>query len=135
MAAPAWTVAGAACAQSKDDRAKTDIPELTSVTPPPYRGDSPYALAALRGVCNDIANASDGSQEATLNGGCFKIGRLIGAGEFSFDAVANVIAAALQHEVLPRAAWEAAQIEAKVKRAVDQGVRRPWTRTWLDDDW
>jgi hypothetical protein len=81
MDAPAWSVAGTVCA---NNRAKTDIVELTPMTPPHYRGDSPYALAALRGVCNDIANASDGSQESTLNGGCFKTGRLIGAGELSW---------------------------------------------------
>ena len=135
MPAPGWTVAGAACAQSKDDRTKTDIPELTPTTPPPYRGDSPYGLAALRGVCIDIANAPDGSQETTLNGGCFKIGRLIGAGELSFNAVADVIAAALSMPSYRDPPWEAAQIEAKVKRAVDHGVCRPWTRTWLDDGW
>jgi putative DNA primase/helicase len=106
-------------------------PRTSSCSPAPpetlvYRGDTPYALATLKRVCLNIRNAPDGLQETTLNGACFKIGTLIGAGQLSAASVQQLLDAALampSHRYPP---WDPTKLQTKVIGAVEQGMQRPF---------
>jgi hypothetical protein len=127
MTAPAWlpTADGAQNAHFSTYAAKA-VQALVRVPEPGYRGDSPYGLATLKRVCADVVASPDGSQEMTLNAGAYKIGRLIGAGELSDAAVQSLIDAGLAMASYDASRpWDPALIEAKVRRAIGQGMRRP----------
>jgi hypothetical protein len=93
----------------------------------PVPGLSHYAEAALDSACRRILAASDGVQEATLNGEAFAIGTLAGAGAIpeAFARRALLWAAAQIPSFDPRRPWHGAEIEAKVNRAFDAGMRHP----------
>ena len=93
----------------------------------PTTGLSPYAEAALDSACRRIIAAPPGQQEGALNGECFAIGRLAGA-----RAIPPVFARRVliwtarqipDHD--PRRPWHAREIENKVNRAFDDGMRHP----------
>jgi hypothetical protein len=93
-----------------------------------YCGDTPYGRATLTGACTDICSAPNGEQETTLNRTCFKIGLLIGTGELGPRAEAEVLEAAFAMQSYDlRRPWLRAEIEAKVRRAIADGMRLPWT--------
>jgi hypothetical protein len=104
-------------------------PEWTTTGRPvkPTTGLSPYAEAALDKACRRIITAPAGEQETTLNGECFGIGTLAGAGAIPAEfARRSLMWAARQmpdHD--PRRPWRGSQIEAKADRSFDSGMRHP----------
>lgn len=50
-----------------------------------------YARAALQGVCKEILDASEGARHDTINGGSYKIGRLLVAGGLDFGATLTAL--------------------------------------------
>ena len=88
-------------------------------------GNTPYGLAALDGECEAIRSASFGQQEGTLNAAGLKIGALAAGGEMlEGPAIAALIAAGMDMPNEPkRERWTAQDIEAKVRRAVRDGMR------------
>jgi putative DNA primase/helicase len=104
--------------------------QRSPATPSPiqaYRGDSPYGLATLRRVCADISSAPHGLQEITLNSGAYKVGRLIGSSELAASAEEAVLTAGLSMPSYDKGRpWRATEVETKVRRAVKQGIRRPY---------
>ena len=93
----------------------------------PVIGLSPYAEAALDDACRRIIAAPPGQQEATLNAEAFAIGTLAGAGAIppDFGRRALTWAAHRMPDYDPRRPWGAREIEAKISRAFDDGMRRP----------
>jgi hypothetical protein len=93
----------------------------------PTTGLSPYAEAALNSACRNILGAPAGQQEATLNGECFAIGALAGAGGIPTDFARRVLIWAAER--LPsydaQRPWRSREIEQKVSRAFNDGMRRP----------
>jgi Bifunctional DNA primase/polymerase, N-terminal len=93
----------------------------------PVTGLDRYGEAAIEAACNAIVRAANGEQERMLNAEAFSIGTLAGAGAVPADlALRTLIRAALQmpdHD--PSRPWRPEEIEAKVRRAFDAGMRRP----------
>jgi hypothetical protein len=88
---------------------------------------SPYADAALARAWRRIITAPDREQEATINGESFAIGTLAGAGGIPVDYARRTLlwAARQVRDYDPRRPWRPAEIEHKVNRAFDDGLRRP----------
>jgi putative DNA primase/helicase len=97
--------------------------EAVKLTP----GLSPYAEQALDSACRNILVAPAGEQEATLNGECFSIGTLAGAGGIPVDFARRVLIWAAQQvqSYDQRRPWHSRDLETKVNRAFDVGVYRP----------
>ena len=93
----------------------------------PETGLSPYAAKALDGACCCIAAAPFGEQEATLNGECFSIGTLAGAGAIPHELAFRTLlwAASKMPSYDPRRPWNDSEITSKVVRAFNDGVRQP----------
>jgi hypothetical protein len=93
----------------------------------PVKGLSPYAEAALDKAGRAILAAPAGSQEATLNGECFAIGTLAGAGGVPAGFARDVLQLAASRIVSydPRRPWRASELRAKVDSAFDAGLRNP----------
>jgi hypothetical protein len=93
----------------------------------PETGLSRYAEKSLDSACRKILAATAGEQEATLNGECFAIGTLAGAGGLPADfARRALIWTARQipsHDPLRR--WRPSDLERKVERAFADGLRHP----------
>lgn len=90
-------------------------------------GLSPYANSALNRACRQIVAAPEGQQEATLNGEAFAIGTLAAAGAVPPRFARSVLlyAARQVRDHDPRRPWLLAEIERKVNRAFDAGMRHP----------
>ena len=92
----------------------------------PKKGLSPFAAKALDTACRHIAGAPSGEQEATLNGECFSIGTLAGAGAiptgFAFRTL--LWAASKMPSYDPRRPWISSEITNKVARAFNEGMRQ-----------
>ena len=84
---------------------------------------TPYAQAALDSACKAIGTARNGEQEATLNRECFSIGGLIGVGILDKEAAISRLAEAAFR--MPAYAEPWGDLAAKVRRSVDEGMRRP----------
>jgi hypothetical protein len=93
----------------------------------PTCGLSRYGEAALDSACRAILAAPAGEQEATLNTESFAIGTLAGAGGIPADFARRALiwAARQMRDHDPRRPWRPAEIEAKVVRAFDEGLRHP----------
>jgi putative DNA primase/helicase len=93
----------------------------------PTLGLSPYAERALDGACRRIIGAPDGEQEQTLNAEAFAIGTLAGAGAIPSDFARQALiwAARKIPDYDHRHPWRAVEIERKVDRAFEDGVRHP----------
>ena len=89
----------------------------------PFSGETPYARVALERACLAIEEAPNGAQEATLNKECFSIGGLIGAGELDVEAAISALWTAA--DAMPHYAEPWRDLEAKVRRAVADGMGRP----------
>jgi hypothetical protein len=96
-----------------------------SVKPTP--GLSPYAEAALDSACRRIIAAPAGQQETSLNSESFSIGRLAGAGCIPADFARRALiwAARQIRDYDHRRPWRSAEIENKVNRSFDAGMRHP----------
>lgn len=107
---------------------KPDPPPPSPPRPhrPALAGDgTPYGIKALTEECNAIERAPFGQQELTLNNAALKIGSLVAAGELLEGyALSELIAAgnALSSES-GREPWQAAEIEKKVRRGLEDGKR------------
>jgi hypothetical protein len=90
-------------------------------------GLSPYAEAALGGACRHIIEAPAGEQEKTLNSEAFAIGTLAGAGAIPSDFARQALiwAARKIPDYDNRHPWRAVEIEHKVDRAFENGMRHP----------
>jgi hypothetical protein len=88
---------------------------------------SPYAEAALNSACRAIVTASAGTQETTINGECFAIGTLAGAGgvpeSFARSALRAAASRIKDHD--PRRPWRARELERKVDQAFCDGLSHP----------
>jgi putative DNA primase/helicase len=105
-------------------------PERLSPAAPPVRptiGLSPYAEAALDSACRRIIAAPSGQQGATLNAECFAIGTLAGASAIPSDFACRALTWAARQipDYDHQRPWRTHDIENKVNRAFDQGVRHP----------
>jgi len=71
--------------------------------------------------------APESEQEAASNGESFAIGTLAGAGGIPVDYARRTLlwAARQVRDYDPRRPWRPAEIEHKVNRAFDDGLRRP----------
>ena len=93
----------------------------------PATGLSPYAESAVDSACRKIIAAPAGEQEATLNGEAYSIGTLAGAGAIpaNFARHALIWAGSQIRSYDPRRPWLPREIEHKVGRAFDEGMRQP----------
>jgi putative DNA primase/helicase len=93
----------------------------------PATGLSPYAEAALDGACRRILASPDGEQEQTLNREAFAIGTLAVAGAIppNFARRALQWAARQIPDYDHRRLWRAVEIERKITRAFEDGMRHP----------
>jgi hypothetical protein len=93
----------------------------------PTIGLSPYAEAALDNAARRIIAVANGEQEATINGECFAIGTLAGAGGVPADFARRVLVWAARQvpSADPRRPWRPGELEDKANRAFDDGMRRP----------
>lgn len=102
-------------------------PASPSSRPKPSSGLSPYADAALDKAARRIIAARNGEQETTLNSEAFAIGTLAGAGAIParFAREALAWAAHQMPTYDPRRPWRQRELDAKVDRAFEAGLRRP----------
>jgi hypothetical protein len=93
----------------------------------PTRALTPYAESALDNACRRIIAAPAGEQETTLNGESFSIGTLAGAGAIPIDFARKVLfwAARQMPDHDPCRPWRRNEIEDKVNRAFNDGLRQP----------
>jgi hypothetical protein len=98
-----------------------------SAAPGEYQCSSPYGQAILKSACEAIAAAPGGKQEVTLNGRSYQIGRYVGGGLLDHEPTVNdLIRAGLRMvDYNPRDEWTEAQIDKKVKAAVEAGMKKP----------
>jgi hypothetical protein len=115
---------------------QVEVPDAETLQPPPATARkpvkptsvlSPYAAAAIDNAARRIINAPRDQQEVTLNTECFSLGTLCGAGgaPAAFARRVLIWAAHQMPNHDPHHPWRAAEIEAKVNRAFDQGLRQP----------
>jgi putative DNA primase/helicase len=93
----------------------------------PCSGLSDYAEGALDRAARAIIGAPNGEQERTVNGECFSIGTLVGAGACPEGFARDVLQWAARKMVSydPRRPWRDGELIAKVNRAFDAGMRQP----------
>jgi hypothetical protein len=104
------------------------LPPTGATRPPkPAHGLSPYGEAALDGAARRIISATNGEQEATINGEAFAIGTLAGAGRLPADFALRVLIWAGRQipSYDPHRPWHPRELDAKVERAFTAGLRRP----------
>lgn len=97
------------------------------IRPTPRIGLSPYGEAVLDRAGRAIIAAPAGEQEVTLNGECFAIGTLVGAGLLpeGFSKKVLLWAARQVRDHDPRRPWHQGLLETKVVRAFTDGVHHP----------
>jgi hypothetical protein len=105
---------------------RSDRPRCAAA-PQPVDGLDPYAEAALDGACRAIIGAPNGEQESTLNGECFSIGTLAGAGCIPADFARDTLHWAARQIVSydPKRKWSDKTLRNKVDSAFDAGRRQP----------
>lgn len=93
----------------------------------PETGLSRYAEAALDDACRKMIAAPPGEQEGTINGECFAIGTLAGAGAIptAFARHALLWAAARIPNYDRQRPWRSADLTRKIERAFADGLRHP----------
>lgn len=125
---PAWLVVECLNANSKTSIAtpSNPPPAIRAPAAPVDGGGTPYGLAALQDECDAIRRAPFGRQESTLNEACLKIGALIKGGELiEGNAIAELRAAGCaMPSQAKRDPWRPADIDAKVRRGVADGMRQ-----------
>jgi hypothetical protein len=104
----------------------------------PFKGETPYARAALERACLAIEKAPNGEQEATLNRECFGIGGLVGAGELDREAATAALleaAGRMQEHAEP---W--GHLKPKIRRSIEEGAAKgrpnqapPWADSCIKD--
>jgi hypothetical protein len=88
---------------------------------------TPYGEAALRSACDNILDAPDGRQQATINAESYAIGRPAGCGDVPRRLALDVLVRAARG--IPtydrRRPWRPGQAEAMVRRAFREGLAKP----------
>lgn len=81
----------------RDDRHPVAAQAVRSTTVEMLGGDAtPYTAAVIRGCCEDVARAVEGTRNATLNGAAYRAGRFVAGGELREDyARSSLVAAAV----------------------------------------
>lgn len=97
---------------------------------PPVRrveGESPYGRAALDGACSAIAGARPGTQDATLHGRAYSIGRLVASGTLDAGRARSALIAAGMAMACgnPRDPWTRQTVEKKVDAAFARASSNP----------
>lgn len=86
-----------------------------------------YVLKAIMGIADEIAAAKPGCQEPTLNGGSFRVGRLVAAvPDLAAESVIQQLfqaGMAMENEV-GRRPWTVVEIERSVRRGLEDGKRQ-----------
>jgi hypothetical protein len=102
-------------------------PATTARQVRPATGLSPYAEAALDRACRFIIGAPDGEQEQTINTEAFAIGTLAHAVAIPSDFARRALiwAARQVPNYDRRHPWRVGEIERKVNRAFEDGMRQP----------
>ncbi len=104
-----------------------DGPAYSRSSSPEQLGQAESYLArALDGIGKDIAAASPGAQQATLNGGAFRAGRLLAALPVitTDDVVDDLVKAGLaMANETGRPPWRLAEVERTVRRAINDGLK------------
>ena len=93
----------------------------------PTAGLRRYGEAAITAACNAIVRAPNTEQEVTLNTECFSIGTLAGAGAVPADMALRALlrATAAMPDYDPQYPWRTEEVEAKVRRAFNDGRKHP----------
>ncbi|MDC8753828.1 phage/plasmid primase, P4 family [Erythrobacter sp. sf7] len=80
----------------------------------------------LEEACEQVRNAPEGAQEATLNSACFTMGALIAKGKVSYsDAVNRILeATATMPSFDPDNPWRPENLGNKVTRAIKDGMQK-----------
>lgn len=87
-----------------------------------------YGLAALDAECAAVRNAGVGTQEITLNNAALKLGALVAGGQIDRGVARRaLIAAGMQMSNGGDRPWTDDEVEAKVRRGMDDGAARPRT--------
>ncbi|WP_153472388.1 bifunctional DNA primase/polymerase [Komagataeibacter medellinensis] len=99
-------------------------------------GGTPYGLKALAEECQAIRTAPFGQQEHTLNASALKIGALVGGDEIEEGlALSDLLSAGRSIPSQPgRPAWQPKEIDSKIRRAFQDGMRNPRKPDRLPDD-
>jgi hypothetical protein len=97
--------------------------------PKPFTGETPYARAALEKACLAIRTAPNGAQQDTLNKEAFSVGGLVGAGDLELETAFAALTAAASAMPAYGAPW--GDLNAKVRRSLEDGIREPRTVTEL----
>lgn len=107
-------------------------PPATSAPAPLRRlarvdGESSYGRVALDGACSAIAGARPGTQDATLHGRAYSIGRLVASGtlERSRARSALIMAGMAMAPGNPRDPWDRQTVEKKVDAAFLRASSNP----------
>jgi hypothetical protein len=87
-----------------------------------YQGISPYGKAMLASACYAIKMAPGGSQEPTLSGRAYQMGRFIGGGILEYGKTVEALVAAGVQMVDFDATWE--WTEKEIRKKVERRVRR-----------
>jgi len=97
--------------------------------PVPIRGDiSRYAEGAMRNELGRLAEAGEGTRNATLNSVAYRLGRLVGAGVIDRDSVEDALLAGGMGIGLGEA-----ECMATIRSALDAGELRPNPLTLVRD--
>jgi bifunctional DNA primase/polymerase-like protein len=106
-----------------------EVPPRTQSAKPvrPASGLSPYGTAALNDACRTIVAAPAGQQETTLHREAFSIGTLAGAGAIPADFARRVLihTAYRIRDHDPLRPWRSRELEKKINRSCDEGLRHP----------
>lgn len=86
-----------------------------------------YVASAVEAECQAVAEAPNGSQEATLNKAALKLGSLVGAGVLAaHEAQMRLEAAALQMtNYNGEDPWKVPDIKHKIERGMGDGIKAP----------
>jgi len=125
---PHWEIDTIALAPVPNELLPREHERLSTTRPvKPAIGLSAHAEAALDNACRRIIGALDGEQETTINGEAFSIGTLAGASAIPADFARRALIWAAQQirDYDRRRPWRSAEIENKVVRAFDAGMRHP----------
>jgi hypothetical protein len=107
-------------------RAQPD-PRPSGQSPPALENVPAYVDSAIRRACHSIETAPCGEQYRTLNRECFGLGQLCGAGLVPRSvALRHLLAAAEKMPSYdPRRPWVKADLDRKVRRSLEDGMRHP----------
>jgi hypothetical protein len=126
--APEWLIRLASTSRRERESIERETERSRRIpTGKELRIAQPYVQAAVDGELDSIRKATDGSQENTLNKAAFSLGQLVGAGSLDFHTIKDSLTSAGldMPSYNPRRQWSGAEIEKKVERGLNDGMREP----------